>query len=126
MTDPGAVKPASSTGSPSERPAWLSAPRVVLALLCAIYFILYIDRVNISIAAPLIKADLKLSNTQLGLVFSAFAVPYALFQLIGGWIGDKFGPRLTLSACCALVGVSTILTGVVTHGFVSLFVLRLA
>ena len=57
------------------------------------------------------KADLKLSNTQLGLVFSAFAIPYALFQLIGGWIGDKFGPRLTLSVCCALVGVSTILTG---------------
>ncbi len=72
------------------------------------------------------KADLRLSNTQLGLVFSAFAIPYAFFQLIGGWIGDKFGPRLTLSVCCALVGVSTILTGAVTHGFVSLFALRLA
>ena len=48
------------------------------------YFILYVDRVNIATVAPLLKADLKLSNTQLGLVFSAFAIPYALFQLIGG------------------------------------------
>jgi len=101
-------------------------PQIVLALLCLIYLILFVNRVNISTAAPLMKADLKLSNTQLGLVFSAFAIPYALFQLIGGWIGDKFGPRLTLSVCCALVGASTILTGAVTHGFVSLFVLRLA
>ena len=75
------------------------------------YLILFVDRVNMSTAAPLIKADLHLSNTQLGLAFSAFAIPYALFQLIGGWIGDKFGPRLTLSVGCAIVGVSTILDG---------------
>jgi len=103
----------------------ISPPRIVLALLCLLYLILFVNRVNISTAAPLMKADLKLSNAQLGLVFSAFAIPYALFQLIGGWIGDKFGPRLTLSMCCALVGVSTILTGA-ARGFVSLFVLRLA
>ena len=125
MTHPGAVNPASSAGPPSARPAWLSAPRIVLALLCTIYFILYIDRVNISIAAPLIKSDLKLSNTQLGLIFSAFAVPYALFQLIGGWIGDKLGARLTLSLCCAVVASATMLTGA-AGGFASLFVLRIA
>jgi sugar phosphate permease len=101
------------------------APRIVLALLCLIYLILYVNRVNISTAAPFIKADLKLSNTQLGLVFSAFALPYALFQLIGGWIGDKFGPRVTLSVCCLVVGISTILTGA-AQGFTSLFVMRLA
>jgi sugar phosphate permease len=103
----------------------IRAPRVVLALLCILYFILFVTRVNISTAAPLIKADLGLSNTQLGLAFSAFAIPYAFFQLIGGWIGDKLGPRLTLSACCALVGLSTVLTGAAS-GFVSLFALRLA
>ena len=65
---------------------------------------LFVDRVSISTAAPLIKADLKISNTQLGLAFSAFAIPYALFQLIGGWIGDRLGPRLTLAICCAMVG----------------------
>jgi MFS family permease len=103
----------------------LSAPRIVLSLLCVLYLILFVNRVNIATAAPLIKADLGLSNTQLGLAFSAFAIPYALFQLIGGWIGDKFGPRLTLSACCALVAASTILTGA-AGGFVSLFALRLS
>ena len=86
---------------------------------------MFVDRVNISAAAPLIKADLRLSNTQLGWAFSAFAIPYALFQLVGGWIGDKLGARLTLSACCAMVGVSTMLTGA-ANGFLSLFVLRLA
>jgi len=101
------------------------APHIVLALLCLLYLILFVNRVNISTAAPLMKADLKLTNTQLGLVFSAFAIPYAIFQLIGGWVGDKFGPRLTLSLCCALVGVSTILTGA-AQGFVSLFALRVA
>src|SRR5260370_38760351 len=89
----------------------LSPPRIVLLLLCAMYFILFVDRVNISTAAPRIAAELKLGNTELGLVFSAFAFPYAVFQLIGGWIGDRFGPCLLLTACCIIVGVSTALTG---------------
>jgi sugar phosphate permease len=103
----------------------VSTPRIVLSLLCLLYLILFVTRVNIATAAPLIKADLRLSNTQLGMVFSAFAIPYALFQLIGGWIGDKLGPRLTLSACCAMVAVSTMLTGA-AGGFASLFAVRLA
>ncbi len=103
----------------------MTAPRVVLGLLCGMYLILFVDRVNMSTAAPLMKADLHLSNTQLGLAFSAFAIPYALFQLIGGLIGDKFGPRLTLSVGCAIVGLSTIMTGAV-GGFASLFAMRLA
>ena len=70
-----------------------SVSKTVLLIICLMYLILYVDRVNISTAAPLIKADLGLSNTQLGLAFSAFAYPYALFQLIGGYIGDKFGAR---------------------------------
>lgn len=48
-----------------------------------------VDRGNISTAAALIKADLDLTNTPLGLAFSAFAYPYALLQLIGGYIGDE-------------------------------------
>lgn len=89
------------------------------------YFLYFVDRVSIATAAPLMKVDLKISNTQLGLAFSAFAIPYALFQLIGGWIGDRLGPRLTLALCCGLVGLSTVLTGAVT-GVASLFILRLA
>ena len=102
----------------------VSPPRTVLLLLCLLYLLLFVNRANISTAAPLIKAEIGLSNTQLGLVFSAFAIPYALFQLIGGWIGDRFGARATLSVCCAVVAVSTVLTGAV-GGFAPLFALRL-
>jgi MFS family permease len=98
---------------------------VVLLLLCVLYVILYVDRTNIATAAPLIKRDLSLSNAQIGLIFSAFAVPFAAIQLVGGLFGDAFGPRLILAACCAIVGVSTILTGL-AGGLVSLLVARMA
>jgi MFS family permease len=98
---------------------------VVLGLLSLLYLILFVNRVNISTAAPLMRVDLHLSNTQLGMAFSAFAIPYAFFQLIGGWVGDKFGPRLTLSLCCAMVCTCTVLTGA-AGGFAALFALRLA
>jgi sugar phosphate permease len=107
------------------RSAWNSAPNQVLFLLCLMYLIFYVDRVNISTAAPLIKHDLGLSNTALGLAFSAFAYPYALFQLVGGWLGDKFGPRLTLGVSGLVVCVSTMLTGAV-GGLAALFLVRLA
>jgi MFS family permease len=89
------------------------------------YFILFVDRVNISTAAPLIARDLNLDNTKLGLAFSAFAFPYALFQLIGGWIADRFGAWLVLTACCVIVAVSTALTGA-AGDLASLVAIRLA
>lgn len=101
------------------------APAIVLGLLCVLYLLLFVDRVNISAIAPLLRTDLKLSNSQLGLVFSAFAVPYAAFQLVGGWVGDYLGPRLALSLCCIVVSLATILTGL-AGGFVFLFALRIA
>jgi MFS family permease len=107
------------------RPASKTVTNQVLFLLCLMYMIYYIDRVNISTAAPLIKADLGLSNTQLGLAFSAFAYPYALFQLLGGWLGDKFGPRATLGVSGFVVCLATVLTGMV-GGLASLFAARLA
>jgi MFS family permease len=102
----------------------LGASNKVLLILCLMYLILYVDRVNISTAAPLIKAELSLSNTQLGLIFSAFAYPYALFQLIGGYFGDKFGARLTLSVSGLIVCIATAATGAVS-GLISLFGARL-
>jgi MFS family permease len=97
----------------------------ILLLLSLMYMILYVDRVNISTAAPLIKANLGLSNTQLGLAFSAFAYPYALFQLIGGYFGDRFGARRTLCISGMIVCISTAATGIV-NGLLSLVVARVA
>jgi sugar phosphate permease len=102
-----------------------NVPAQVLAVLCLMYFALYVDRTNISIAAPLIKAELHLRNSDLGWIFSAFAYPYALFQLVGGWLGDRFGARRTLAACGILVCVATLATGF-AGGFVALVAARLA
>src|ERR1700732_4923186 len=101
------------------------ASHVVLAMLCVMYFITYVDRVNIGTAASEIPRELGLSNTQLGLVFSAFAYPYLLFQVIGGWVGDRFGPRRTLFWCGMIWATATIMTGFV-HGLLTLFIARVA
>jgi sugar phosphate permease len=85
----------------------------VFVLLCLMYFIEYIDRVNLSIAAPLIQDELQLSNTQLGLALSAFGYCYAAFQFIGGLAGDRFGARATLTGLGILWALGTLLTGVI-------------
>src|SRR4249920_1731865 len=96
---------------------------VVLGLLCLMYLITYVDRVNISTAADSIKRELSLSNTQLGFVLSAFGYPYLVFQIFGGWIGDRFGPRRTLFLCGLVWATATIVTGFST-GVVALFFCR--
>ena len=88
------------------------------------YFITYIDRVNIGTAAGAIQDEFNLSNVQLGLLFSAFAYPYLVFQVIGGWVGDRFGPRKVLFVYGLIWAGATILTGL-AWSFASLFFMRL-
>jgi len=95
----------------------------VLALLCLMYFITYVDRVNVSTAASAFGKEFGLSNTQIGFVFSAFAYPYLIFQIIGGWFGDRFGPRRTLAICSVIWAGATVLTGL-AGGFASMVVAR--
>jgi sugar phosphate permease len=114
-----------AAGHARVRPRIPRTAATVLALLCAMYAILYVDRVNIATAAPLIQAELRLSNAQLGLAFSGFAYPYAFFQLAGGWLGDRAGPRWTLAVCGLVVCAATALTGAV-GGLGSLFAARVA
>ena len=75
------------------------------------YFIAYIDRVNISVAGPVMRRELDLTPTQLGLIFSAFAYPYAAMQIVGGWLSDKLGPRLVLAVLSVVWAAATIMTG---------------
>lgn len=96
----------------------------VFMLLCAMYFIEYVDRVNLSVAAPLLKTELQLSNTQLGLALSAFGYCYALFQIVVGYAGDRFGPRRTLAFSGLLWAAGTLLTGFV-GGLTTLVLARL-
>ncbi len=101
----------------------LSATHGVLIVLCIMSFLMYVDRTNISTAALAIRRDLVLSNTQLGLVFSAFAITYALAMIPGGVIGDRLGARKMLAICGVLWGLGTLLTGL-AGGFATLLLAR--
>lgn len=83
----------------------------VLGLVMATAAIGYVLRINLSIAGPSIKSELGLSEWQLGLVLSAFVTTYAVGQIPGGLVGERFGPRRVLT--CLLLGwaVVTLLTG---------------
>ena len=100
-----------------------TATQAVLSLLCLMYLITYVDRVNIATAATEIKRELTLSNTQLAFVLSAFGYPYVLFQIFGGWLGDRVGPRRTLFLCGVVWALATILTGF-AGSLVTLFLVR--
>ena len=102
----------------------LKARNNVLLLLCVMYFLTYMDRVNVSTAAGAFGKELGFTNTQVGLVFSLFAYPYLVFQIVGGWFADRFGPRRTLSVCCIVWAAATVLTGLAT-GIYSMVFARL-
>jgi len=88
------------------------------------YALTYIDRNNVSTAAFVFKQDLHLTNTQVGLVFSAFAYPYLIFQIVGGWVSDRFGARMTLTVSALIWGIATLLTGK-SNGLAALLCARL-
>src|SRR5271170_2809490 len=74
----------------------------------------YLDRVNISIAGGSIAEAYHLSEVQLGNVYSAMLVGYALFQTVGGRLADRFGPRRILAGGVVWWGIFTALTAMVT------------
>jgi MFS transporter, ACS family, glucarate transporter len=101
----------------------LRPTNVFLVVLALMYFLTYLDRVNVSTAAAGFGKDFELSKTQIGLVFSAFAYPYLFIQIIGGWISDRFGARRTLIACGLIWATATALTGL-AGGLASMIVAR--
>ena len=87
--------------------------RTVVILLGCFSLTGYILRMNISIAAKQMMPDLGLDKVQMGQVFSAFMIGYALFQIPWGVLGDRFGPQRVLTVAGLICGVTTILTGLV-------------
>src|ERR1700689_5866690 len=69
----------------------------ILVLISVMYLITYLDRVNISTAAPLISKEFGFDKVTMGFIFSAFVWAYALFQVPGGWLSDRFGARGVLT-----------------------------
>ncbi len=102
----------------------LSPQGIMLGTLCVMYMITYIDRVNLATAAPFVQKELGLSPIELGLVFSAFAIPYGFLQPLGGWLGDRYGPRWVLFSAGLLWAMATVMTGL-SVGVVTLFIARL-
>ena len=100
------------------------ALRAVLVLLTLSIFINYIDRGNLSIAAPLLKDELRLSPAQLGVLLSAFFWSYTAFQIPSGWLIDRVDVTWVLAFGFFLWSCATTVTGLV-HGFAALFIVRL-
>jgi MFS family permease len=105
----------------------------VLAFVCVLSMITYLDRVSFGVAAPILADELSLSSiADLKWAFTAFAIAYALFEIPTGWLGDVWGPRGTLirivvwwSLCTALTGVIGLKWGsVALGGLGTLIVLR--
>jgi sugar phosphate permease len=83
---------------------------VVLALIVGAYMITYMDRVNLASAVPVIQRDLGFSMITIGWIFASFRWGYALFQIPGGWLGDRIGGRRALSVVVVWWSIFTSLT----------------
>lgn len=94
-----------------------------LLLLISLSTITYIDRTCISLVATDIKADLKIGNDTWGWILSAFALAYALFELPTGVMGDRIGPRKTLTRVVAWWSAFTFATGL-AFNWLSMLVIR--
>jgi sugar phosphate permease len=98
---------------------------LVLFLLCLMYLITYLDRVSMANTATMITKEFGFSKVQMGIIFSAFIWSYSLFQVPGGWLGDRFGPRRVLST---IMGYRTVIALITTLsiGFKSFWAVRFA
>ena len=90
-----------------------SLQSLVLALLFGTSVVTYIDRVNISVTARQMMPAFGLTEQEMGWVFSAFVVGYALFQIPGGWLADRMGARVVLTGALIWWSVCTGLTAFV-------------
>ncbi|HVU41982.1 MAG TPA: MFS transporter [Xanthobacteraceae bacterium] len=95
----------------------------VLLLISVMYLITYLDRVNISTAAPAISKEFGFDKITMGIIFSAFVWAYAAFQVPGGWLSDRLGPRRVLAGVVGYWSIMTAATAV-AFGSVSFIVVR--
>ncbi|HZR80284.1 MAG TPA: MFS transporter [Candidatus Binatia bacterium] len=116
--EPAAARDAAAPAPPTR------VRHAVVGMTLAMVAVAYLDRVCIATAAPAIRADLALSDSEMGLVFSAFTIAYAVFEVPGGWFADRYGARLALTRVVLWWSAMTAITGA-AWSFASLFVVRL-
>ena len=118
---------ASTAGAAQTAPHSVELAKVltpVAVLLAISTFINYIDRGSLSLAVPLLRTELELSPWQIGVLLSSFFWTYTSFQIISGWLVDRFNVNWVLAGGFFLWTMATATTGLV-HGFQALLVMRL-
>lgn len=86
---------------------------LIVAIIVFASFVAYVLRSNVSIVSERMMDDLGMNEYQLGMVFSAFAAGYAIFQLPGGMFGNRFGPRFTIAVMAIAWAVLTVVTAII-------------
>ncbi|WP_277184177.1 MFS transporter [Caballeronia sp. BR00000012568055] len=111
------------TARPGQPAPRRSRAGLTFFLLCMMAFIMYVDRTNMSVAAPVMSRELGFSNTHLGLIFSAFALAYSCFMIPGGWHSDRIGARKGILLYGLIWAAATVVTGLI-GSFIALVVTR--
>lgn len=125
MTTPSINRVSASADDRSDLQKIFSASNIVLFLICLMYGLTYIDRINVNTASIVFatRKELNLDPKHVGWVFSAFGWAYLALQVHGGWLSDRFGARKTLTVCGIVWAGATIMTGL-AGGFASMIVAR--
>jgi len=119
------ITPTDGIGPSNGKDAKPTAVRFfLLVILVVTSCLLYLDRFAIGIASEYIREDLGVTQTEMGLIISAFFLTYALCQVPCGWLSDRLGPRRVLTVYILTWSLFTALFGI-AHSFVALFALRL-
>src|SRR5271157_4258705 len=97
----------------------------VMLWLAFIMMVAYIDRVNFSMAAPIVMKDFGMTAGQLGMIFSAFTLGYTILNFPGGFIVERFSARVTI---VVIIGFWSLMVGVtaLAWSFISLLIIRIA
>lgn len=107
----------------SPNPVRIKLARIgVLTLLSLALFLAYLTRHSLAVVNTTMQLELGINNEQFGYLVSAFSAGYLLFQIPGGWFGQRFGTRATLSLLAALWSIMTCITA----GVASLYTLIVA
>ncbi|HET9840168.1 MAG TPA: MFS transporter [Candidatus Angelobacter sp.] len=113
-----------AAGQPTLLRRVFSSTNLVLLMVCLMYGLTYIDRINMNTAGPVMQTALHLDAKHLGWVFSAFGWAYLALQVWGGWVSDRFGARRALAVCGLIWAGSTMLIGT-AGSFTTLILFRI-
>jgi MFS family permease len=121
VTDPSTEAPSSGRSS-GHRPTRIR--HIILFLTVLAYMITYMDRQILAVARPAIREELGISLVMMGWITFGFRIAYALFQIPGGWLGDRFGPRRALALVVTWWSIFTGITAMAWNA-VSMLVIQI-